>query len=521
MNFNRLFYILTLVSILGLSLNAQHLDQPVTLKYNGQSLGFVLEDISSVYDIRFTYSRDFIPMDHPISIDVKNIPLGQALDKVFASTPVVYKYIGGNIALKVDENKQTQIGQLDKLNRPQEINRQQRLKKNKVPHLPGRNTQIQHSPGGDRVIEFDPSRFSIPESPKLEEIPVVQVALYSIKRDWDEMDDVREAKVLIDVLGGYHSKIEGVNIGGGVNNVHHNVKGVQIAGIGNNVNKDVKGVQTAFIYNKAQGGFTGVQASGIYNHAGDDIIGLQFSGGVNIAKKNSKAVQFAGLVNYAGDSTITQFSGLANIAGDVNWSQTTGLFNKAKVVKGFQFGLINVADSVALGSYGLFNFIKKGYNRIELAGSDALYLNLALKLGTRQFYNIFHFGARWDDIKAENHAGMFMSWGLGYGLGTAITTSPRSTVNLEVTAIHINELEAWTNRLNLLNQFRVTYDFKINDRLSIFAGPSANVFVREFKGNTDPQPLVSNIAPYTIFDGSDANSNLKVWVGINAGIRFL
>ena len=40
-----------------------------------------------------------------------------------------------------------------------------------------------------------------------------------------------------------------------------------------------------------------------------------------------------------------------------------------------------------------------------------------------------------------------MTWALGYGFGTAITFSPRTLMNIEAIAMHVNEREAWTNDL--------------------------------------------------------------------------
>ncbi len=522
---SRLFYILMLIFLGSISAKSQDMEQLVSISCHQLPLGEVLTDISVRYDVHFTYSKDFIPLDQPVSLEVTDYPLYQVLNMVFAQTPVVYKSIGGNIVLRVDETKGRQLSQLEKLPLPDELRRKQRLKEYKKPQkLPNRNTQvIEQAAGGDRVVEFDPSRFSIPEikhEPYQEEAPIVQVSLYSMKRDWDKMEDYQEAKVLIDVLGGNHKKIDGLNIGGGFNNIHHSVRGVQIAGLGNNVNEGVKGVQAAGLFNKANGKVTGLQTAGLYNKAGDDLFGMQVTGGVNIANQKAEALQVAGLVNYAGGQTKSQIAGLVNIAGDVDWSQTSSLFNKGKTVKGFQFGLINVADTAVLGSYGLLNFIRRGYNRVELSGSEVLHANLALKLGTRQFYNIFHFGARWDNYTTGDQQGTFMSWGLGYGLGTTATLSSRSLLNIEVVAIHLNELEPWTNELNLLNQLRLTYDIRVGRKLSIFAGPVANVYVSKINPAGDPAERTANFAPYNFFDGNDGDTNVKMWVGFQAGFRF-
>jgi hypothetical protein len=160
---------------------------------------------------------------------------------------------------------------------------------------------------------------------------------------------------------------------------------------------------------------------------------------------------------------------------------------------------------------------------LELAGGEGLHANLGLKLGTKSFYNILHVGGRWDQLQRSTgdrtSSGIFMSWGLGYGFGTAITFNSRWMMNIEAVAIHVNELERWTRPLNLLNQLRLTIDCRISERASIFAGPAGNVMVSKLQ---DPQTGVigSTIAPHVLYDKTSGQTNVKMWVGVYGGVRF-
>ena len=92
-------------------------------------------------------------------------------------------------------------------------------------------------------------------------------------------------------------------------------------------------------------------------------------------------------------------------------------------------------------------------------------------------------------------------------------------MNVEAVAIHINEGERWTNKLNLLNQLRFLMDFRIADRTSIFAGPVGNLMVSRLYDAENDQ-YGSTIMPYSLYDDTSNGINVKMWIGFNAGIRF-
>ncbi|MBI1228347.1 MAG: hypothetical protein GC192_24145 [Bacteroidetes bacterium] len=374
-----------------------------------------------------------------------------------------------------------------------------------------------------------------------------------------ESDDVTN-NISMNLLWGVNGGVDGMEFGGGINMVRNNMNGFQVAGLGNKVNNDMTGTQFGGVFNYAGGitrGFqaagvvnyanraeaaqaagianmvrgdvTGMQTSGLFNVAGGDARGLQAAGFFNKTGGDSKVqaaggfnrsrgssrVQAAGVFNLSRGNTKLQVGGLFNSAHDVKIGQFSTLLNRARGdMKGLQIGLINISDTVSGVPIGLINIVKRGYNKFEIYGSEILHGNFQLKLGANRFYNIFHVGAR-----VPPGDGSYI-WGLGYGIGTVTTLSQRSTLNWELMAIHISENEPWTNNLNSIGEFRWLWNHQLGSSIGFFIGPTANVMISQLR-NPETGEIRSPVVPYTLFDEDlNRNTNLKAWVGVNAGFRF-
>lgn len=378
-------------------------------------------------------------------------------------------------------------------------------------------------------------------------------------------------KTSLNILAGTARGLDGFEVGTLVNVEKEFVNGVQIAGLSNIVGKNVKGVQVAGLTNSSSGYAEGVQVSGLTNVVKDSMYCFQFAGLVNSSGGNSLGGQFSGLVNFsngymygpqcAGFANVTngmmtgpqlggfinvangsqkgiqgagfmniakhnsegcQLAGFMNTTGNLRGAQASGFINIAKKVKGVQIGIINIADTVDGAQIGILNIAKKGYRRFEIWGSESLYGNVAFKMGgSRSFYNIFALGAQTYD------GGKFRT-GYGIGFGSEIKASEKVCVNIDAISYHINEDGLWTNKLNILNQLRVNVGVALGERTTFFFGPTFNVMVSQiFDG--DKNEYGSNIAPWTVFNetydgrvdkGRKENTNMKMWPGFNAGIRF-
>ena len=343
-------------------------------------------------------------------------------------------------------------------------------------------------------------------------------------------------KVSVNLLWGRNGGVEGLEIGGIMNSIRDDVHGIQIAGLGNTVGDDVFGTQLAGVFNVTRDSFIGVQGSGLFNIVGQgyavqgaglfnianhDFAGIQTAGLFNIAGRDSRAVQASGLFNISGGKTRLQISPLFNIAKDVENGQASSIINVARRVKGVQIGLINVADTVSGVTIGLLNLVRKGYNRVELSTSESFYGNLAFKIGVKPFYNIFYLGARISEAKnASTNVDNIkeLTWGLGYGLGSAFNLGKRTLCNLELISIKVNEREGWTKPLHQLHQFRCLFDWRLGRRMSVFGGPTANLLVSS-RNDAEAGFGTSELVVKPLFDKMDAHNRSQGWIGFSAGIR--
>lgn len=555
------FILLTLAS----PIVAQSLQQRVNLQYSNKRLEHVLTDISTNYNVNFTYSSNFIPVDQKVSVNVKNEPLSVALDVMLVNTGVVYKQIGDQVVLKMGNNfKQEGLSKINTL--PKKIKqtspiypltREEQYMADLMKKERGQDVvkiekaEIQQLKGGDSIWEASIDTYKLPPvqvQPKEEAeedngYRLAQVSILPFVGTNALKSNERINHMSLNVFWGTNGGVDGVEVGGFVNSIKYNVKGVQVAGFGNTVGGDIVGTQVAGLFNVGNGHLQGVQAAGLFNVSGkteavqsaglfnvtsDDFTGIQWAGLFNVSGGKADGLQASSLFNIANGKTKMQVSSLFNVAKDVEVGQASTFLNIGKKVKGFQIALINVADSTSGVPIGLLNIIRKGYNRLEFSAGEALFANFALKLGARSFYNIFHFGTRWDDVAvnttnngsdptatAENKT--YVTWALGYGIGTTIGMGKRALINVELVSMHVNEQEEWTDELNTLNQFRLLFDVRTGRRTSLFAGPVGNLMISKLNREG---VIGSNIMPYTQFDETTADTNVKMWVGFNAGIRF-
>ncbi|KEO72218.1 hypothetical protein [Anditalea andensis] len=319
--------------------------------------------------------------------------------------------------------------------------------------------------------------------------------------------------VSINLLGGYSAGTRAFEMAGLFNINRGNMTGVQWAGLFNQVGGQVDGVQMAGLFNSNLQDVRGVQLAGLTNFTTGSVDGIQLAGLVNFTPKKVKGVQLAGLLNFtAQDLHGTQVSGLANfVAKDVKGSQISP-FNYASKVQGFQLGLFNYADSMSGVPVGLISFVRTGYHTVELSYNEVLPLNVALRTGKREFYNILFAGMR-PEINEE------VTWAFGYGIGTSPRLGSRLFLNIEASSEQLNRgnVEA----LNLVNRLFVGVDFQLAHKMALFAGPTFNfrVFDHSF---TDHPGLFTMIQPQIHREKTHVDDlSSQLWWGFRAGIRFL
>lgn len=325
---------------------------------------------------------------------------------------------------------------------------------------------------------------------------------------------------ILNIVGG---NMRGIQASCIHNNVLGTIVGVQMAGISNLTRRAVIGLQASCIYNMAGGKVWGAQLSGMINNSIDSVRGLQAAGIVNMSVKEVKGWQLSGIINTAvkdvtgvqtagilnvGIKNINglQLSGLGNLCiGTTKGTQVAGLFNYATEVKGVQFGLINIAHKNNGVPIGLFSFAVKGYHKASIHSNELMPYNISIKSGTRWLYNIYHAGA----APAKNNK----EYALGFGFGSDLPLSKRFSVTPELTgnAIYLGN---WAE-INTLAKFAAHLNFRLNKYLSIYAGPSYNVY---WDNN---QPKVAGYATEVLpksYKRNIYNTNLSSWIGCTGGI---
>lgn len=313
----------------------------------------------------------------------------------------------------------------------------------------------------------------------------------------------------VNVFGGYTGGANGLELGGlfninkkyvqylqaaGLFNITGgHMYGVQLAGINNTVLDPVKGLQAAGVNNMVIGSFAGLQIGGVYNHVSDSVKGFQAAGVANFARRKASGVQVAGVINFANK----EMSGV----------QVSGVFNYAKRLKGLQIGLINIADSSSGYSIGLINMVLKGYHKLSLSTDEWVDVNAAFKTGNSKLYSILKAGMDLDSARKV--------YTFGYGLGSEWRLGRTFSLNPEVTGQYLY-LGSW-DYANLLGKGHLNLNIHLGKWVSLFGGPVFNAYYSKqdltfagFKSSTPP-------SGYRTFD---LGSNVKGWLGWNAGISF-
>lgn len=310
-----------------------------------------------------------------------------------------------------------------------------------------------------------------------------------------------------DVNGGQFAGF--LNVNGG------KMQGAQFAGFLNTTAGEVEGIQGAGFLNMATGYTKGAQFAGFMNVVTDDAQAIQGAGFANFVSGNVEGGQVASFINYSHDVNV-QLSGFMNVAsGDVKGFQGSSFINIARNVKGVQLSTFNVADSVDGIPIGFLSIVRKnGYRKLEVWGSETLHANVGFKIGVEKFYNIFAFGSQ---FAAEN-----FRWGLGYGVGTQLGLSAKDYVNIDLMSFQIQEegdqLFEQTE-LNLLNTLRIAYSHQFSEHFGFFVAPTFNVMVSQRQNAVDGS-IGTDLSPWTVFDRTYTNTNVQMWPGFHAGLRF-
>ncbi len=245
------------------------------------------------------------------------------------------------------------------------------------------------------------------------------------------------------IVGGV---VDGFQIAGGLNAVGRNVEGFQISGGLNASGGDLNGFQVAAGTNATGRSVQGFQAAGAGNFVGYDLHGLQITSGLNLVGRSvlSGSLQIAAGANIAGNLEGTQISAATNIA--LGWTQKAniphsgtqisivniapggigtqiGLLNIAGHVQTSQIGLLNLSGRMSGIPIGLISFVKDNPLHLQFWGSDTEVANLGIRIGSRHVYSLLMVGSYPHDDLGR--------WSSGFGVGGHIPLSRRFFLNVD------------------------------------------------------------------------------------------
>jgi len=554
--------------------NGQILDKKVTLQFQNITLNDAIKKIKTTYGVNFSYCQDQIDLNQKISVYVKNVSLDLALKEMFIPTPITYRAVGNQIVLKKGKvpNHVSTSGVKSIAAKPV-IKSDTSTKKIAVKDTTNKNLTLQVKPlevtstdSTQAIKELDQtytkevsdlnaeyihkkdSVSSVSFSNKMKLKQSLKEAKLVLAREYKQLKDSimyskkfkgassdTLAKTIDDDLLihdnfqftavyplGTHMETSGLyrndfstNLLVGYNGA---VSGFEFGCIGNIVRREVQGVQFAGITNVVGEYTRGAQIAGVANVCSQEVIGGQLAGVVNVAGGSVSGTQVAGVVNVGTEQMDgVQISGIANQHnGTINGGQI-GLVNHARKINGFQLGLINISDTINGMPLGLISISKNGYGRIETYYSETTQANMLIKTGVKSFYNIFQFGGNFNSDKYR--------WTFGYGFGSTVQMSKNSTVSFDLIAMHINENQAFTDKLNEQAQLRIMLGVNVSKRVSLFAGPTFNTMFSQYQ-NEDASigsqmvPKKSIVYEQTFKDDNGKSIYNPYWIGFNAGLRF-
>ncbi|GAA0878373.1 hypothetical protein GCM10009119_13410 [Algoriphagus jejuensis] len=302
----------------------------------------------------------------------------------------------------------------------------------------------------------------------------------------------------LNLLGGFSGGTTKAELGGLFNITKGDAGVVQIAGLFNQVGGQVRGLQLAGLVNSAMDSVKAAQIGGLVNFSTGNVRGFQLAGLMNINTKNLQGTQIAGLVNYN--------------HRDISGAQIAGILNIGRNVIGSQVGLLNYSDSTSGAPVGLISFVRKGYHKVEIGADEIFPTNIALRTGTRAFYNIIFAGVRPEQADST-------TWAFGYGIGFSPRLGRKTFLNIEFTSEQMNKGNVVA--MNLINRAYLGFDWQMVKGFGLYAGPSINWRVYD-SSYTDHPVTFYYVQPKILSEKYLPMDDIasQLWLGFRAGVRF-
>jgi hypothetical protein len=519
-----IFFLFVLINLIGNSLYAQSiLSRKVSLNAVDQPLGKVMALLEQTGTFRFSYNTKTVHQDSLVSLQAQNITVKETLDLLFkgnfeykeTENFIILRYAPLSLSLVIekatgDQNFYTIGGYVTEEISGRKIYQasvyEKSLARGTLTNENGYFEIELHDIYQPVVLTASKEYYKDATSFFLREVNVThkrkrEYSDYSI-RDFNGIAGNGMARFLTSTK----QQIQSLNLPGVFSsapyqvaltpaiNTHGDFSGQVINHVSLNLfggyNAGVNGVELGGLFNINKMDVNGVQAAGLFNVAGGSVTGVQLSGLYNDISGDASGVRLAGLFNH--------------VHGNTTGVQIAGIYNRADTADGFQFALINIANSSAGYSFGLVNFIGNGFNKISIGYNETVDLNISLKTGTNMLYTIWRAGM---NVKEDNKLYTF-----GLGIGKGLTVTKWLTVNPELSCNYLYQGD-W-KATNLLNRLDLGFNFRLNNVLSITTGPSVNIYY------SDQGTGFENYA--YVHDRTDSfnlrNNKLRGWIGWAAAI---
>ncbi|WP_316814928.1 LA_2272 family surface repeat-containing protein [Pedobacter nyackensis] len=302
--------------------------------------------------------------------------------------------------------------------------------------------------------------------------------------------------------------------------------GFEIAGLFNITKGDVKKMQVAGLFNQVGGSVNGIQVAGLINDVRGEKKGFQVAGLFNNVKKEAEGFQVAGLCNLAGKSMKgMQTAGLINITRK-NFSgfQVGGVANiVSKDMDGVQIaGVLNYAKKMKGLQIGLINVADtlSGWSVGLLNFSKNGYHKISVYTNETVNTNI--------SLKTGNanlYTILFVGMNassqekiktVGVGMGHDFIFNKRLSLGLEITGQSLY-MGSW-DAANLLSRVQTNLQFQLFKGFAIFGGPAYAIYSGDAPAGSSAPGYKQNVVPshHTSFGNAT-----KGWIGFNAGITIM
>lgn len=327
----------------------------------------------------------------------------------------------------------------------------------------------------------------------------------------------------LNILAGRIYQVNSVELGSILNVDRSDAGKCQLSGIGNLVGGSSKGFQAAGVFNYVEktadvqmagiinrvGRGAKVQMAGVVNLASDSAI-TQLAGIANHASAGN-GCQIAGVVNHLKGEANVQIAGIVNLAKTVKGCQIAGVVNYASKTKGSQIGFINISDTCEGIPFGVINWVKNGYHKIEVSGDDLFYSNLALRSGVKKFHTMIIAGICPADFDRP-------LWNYGWGMGSSFSLNEKTLLDIDLSEQQIMKGSDFCYN-NRLYKISVGVDRKIASKASVFVALTYNFLTTDTNDGLY-EDTYSSIAPYSFTNHTYHRYNLKTWAGLKVGLRF-